>query len=108
MKLYRIKKSNIDRNGRGLYVTKDIKEGTRIIDYVGKIITKKKSDESEEKYNERHQRWRELCESSYNAAEIIIAKQRHGPIGNIKAHFDSNFTKFSDLSSRDYVNVNWW
>ena len=47
MKLYRIKKSNIDRNGRGLYANKDIKEGTRIIDYVGKIITKKKSDQSE-------------------------------------------------------------
>ena len=42
MKLYRIKKSNIDINGRGLYATKNIKEGTRIIDYVGKIITKKK------------------------------------------------------------------
>ena len=47
MKLYRIKKSNIDRNGRGLYATKSIKEGTRIIDYVGKIITKKKTDQSE-------------------------------------------------------------
>ena len=47
MKLYRIKKSNIDRNGRGLYATKNIKEGTRIIDYVGKIITKKKTDQSE-------------------------------------------------------------
>ena len=47
MKLYRVKKSNIDRNGRGLYATQDIKEGTRIIDYVGKIITKKQSEESE-------------------------------------------------------------
>ena len=47
MKLYRVKKSNIDRNGHGLYATKDIKEGTRIIDYVGKIITKKKTEESE-------------------------------------------------------------
>ena len=47
MKLYRIKKSNIDRNGQGLYAIKDIKEGTRIIDYVGKIITKKKTEESE-------------------------------------------------------------
>ena len=47
MKLYRIKKSNIDRNGLGLYATKSIKEGTRIIDYVGKIITKKKTDQSE-------------------------------------------------------------
>ena len=43
MKLYRIKKSNIDRKGRGLYATRDIKEGTRIIDYVGKIITKKQA-----------------------------------------------------------------
>ena len=47
MKLYGIRKSNIDRNGRGLYAIKDIKEGTRIIDYVGKIITKKKTEESE-------------------------------------------------------------
>ena len=47
MKLYRIKKSNIDRKGRGLYAIKDIKEGTRIIDYVGKIITKKQTEDSE-------------------------------------------------------------
>ena len=47
MKLYRIKKSNIDRNGRGLYATKDIKEGTKIIDYVGKIITKKQTEVSD-------------------------------------------------------------
>ena len=47
MKLFRVKKSNIDKNGRGLYATKDIKTGTRIIDYVGKIITKKQTEESE-------------------------------------------------------------
>ena len=47
MKLYRVKKSNIDRNGWGLYATKDIKVGARIIDYVGKIITKKQTEESE-------------------------------------------------------------
>ena len=39
MKPYRIKKSDIDKKGRGLYATKDIKEGTRIIDYMGKLIT---------------------------------------------------------------------
>ena len=47
MKVYRIKKSNIDKDGRGLYATKDIKEGTKIIDYVGKIITKKKTEVSD-------------------------------------------------------------
>ena len=47
MKLYKITKSNIDKKGRGLYATKNIKEGTRIIDYVGKIITKKQTEESQ-------------------------------------------------------------
>ena len=50
MKLYRIKKSNIDNKGRGLYATKDIKEGTKIINYKGKLITKKQTEESD-KYN---------------------------------------------------------
>ena len=31
MKLYRIKKSNIDKKGRGLYAARDIKEGEKII-----------------------------------------------------------------------------
>ena len=47
MKLYRIKKSNIDRKGRGLYAAKDIPEGTKIINYVGNIITKKQTETSE-------------------------------------------------------------
>jgi len=62
-------------------------------------------DEQNDRYNERHQRWRELCESRYNISEIIIAKQRHGPIGTIKAHFDPNFTKFSDLTRTEYDNI---
>ena len=43
MKLYKIKKSNIDN--RGLYANKDIKDGTKIIEYKGKIVTKKKVEE---------------------------------------------------------------
>ena len=50
MKLYRIKKSKIDNKGRGLYASKDIKAGTKIINYIGKIITNKKVDESD-KFN---------------------------------------------------------
>ena len=44
--LYRIKKSNIDRKGRGLYAAVDIKEGTRILDYIEKNKTKKQTEES--------------------------------------------------------------
>ena len=41
MGLFKVKKSNIDK--RGLYASKDIKPGTKIIDYIGKLITKKEA-----------------------------------------------------------------
>ena len=53
MKLYKIKKSDIDKRGRGLYATRDIKEGTKIIDYVGKLITKKQTEESDKYDNSK-------------------------------------------------------
>ena len=53
MKLYKIKKSKIDNRGRGLYAAKDIKEGTKIIDYKGKIITNKQVDESDKYDNDK-------------------------------------------------------
>ena len=43
MKLYKIKKSKIDN--KGLYANQNIKEGTKIIEYKGKIVTKKKVEE---------------------------------------------------------------
>lgn len=73
--------------------------------YLERMEPLKKPEENDDKYNERHQRWRGLCENSYNTAEIIIAKQRHGPIGTIKAHFDPNYTRFSDLTNKDYENI---
>ena len=42
MRLYKIKKSKIDKNG--LYANCDIKKGTRIIEYKGKLVTVKKSE----------------------------------------------------------------
>ena len=39
MKLYKIKKSDIDKKGKGLYATRDIKEGEKIIDYIGKLLS---------------------------------------------------------------------
>jgi replicative DNA helicase len=60
----------------------------------------RRQDEPEEKYNTRHQRWMERGEEIRNIAEVLIAKQRHGPIGTVELHFDGPFTRFSDLERR--------
>ena len=70
--------------------------------YLERLEPMRKSDEDEEKYQRRYQRWMELTEKSHNIAELIIAKQRHGPIGTIKTQFDSNLTKFNNLSKESY------
>ena len=53
MKLYKIKKSKIDNKGRGLYATTYIKEGTKIINYLGKIITNKEVEKSKKYDNKK-------------------------------------------------------
>ncbi len=60
----------------------------------------RRGDEGDDKFNQRHQRWMERGEEIRNIAEVIIAKQRHGPIGTIELHFDGQFTRFSDLEKR--------
>ena len=47
--------------------------------------------------------WQREMERVHNVAEVIIAKQRHGPIGTVPLHFDGMITKFSDLQRSDYV-----
>ena len=44
MKLYKIKKSNIDK--RGLCASKNISAGSRIIEYIGKIISNKEVEKN--------------------------------------------------------------
>ena len=51
MKLYKIKKSKIDKNG--LYASCNIKKGTKIIEYKGKIISVKKSETDPKFDNEK-------------------------------------------------------
>ena len=49
-----------------------------------------------------HLEWQNRTEQARNKAEVIIGKQRHGPIGNVDLQFDGNFTKFSNLADDRY------
>jgi replicative DNA helicase len=60
----------------------------------------RRQDEDEGKFNDRYSRWMQRGEEVNNIAEIVIAKQRHGPIGTVKLHFDGQFTRFSNLEKR--------
>lgn len=44
--------------------------------------------------------WEEEFRRIEKVAEVIIGKQRHGPIGSAKLHFDGMLTKFTDLETR--------
>ncbi|MBI1392059.1 MAG: replicative DNA helicase [Alphaproteobacteria bacterium] len=49
-----------------------------------------------------HAKWLERMEQVRGIAEVIIAKQRHGPIGNVPLRFEESLTKFSDLDDGRY------
>ena len=46
-----------------------------------------------------HAEWQEKMAKVHNKAEIIIAKQRHGPTGKQNLYFDAMLTKFGDLDT---------
>ena len=45
-----------------------------------------------------HLTWQEEMDKVAGQAEVIIGKQRHGPIGNIKLSFNADLTKFGNLA----------
>ena len=50
---------------------------------------------------EEHLKWQEDMEQLHGKAEVIVGKQRHGPIGTIKLSFNPELTKFGNLAQDD-------
>ena len=48
-------------------------------------------------------KWQGEMEEVHNLAEVNVAKQRHGPIGTVKLHFEADFTHFSDHIGDAYL-----
>ena len=63
-----------------------------------------RANEKDDDFVRRQARYGERQEDeSRNKAEIIIAKQRHGPIGVVELAFRGEFTRFSDLVEDDHL-----
>lgn len=46
---------------------------------------------------EKLEEWKEAMERLHAKAEVIVGKQRHGPIGTIDLSFEAQFTRFGNL-----------
>ena len=44
-----------------------------------------------------HAEWMQKQEKAHGKAEVIIGKQRHGPIGSVDLSFEGRFTRFGNL-----------
>lgn len=66
--------------------------------YLSKSEPEMKGNETDEKYNDRVESWQNKLNTASGKAELIVAKQRLGPVGTISVSFDGRFTKFSDLA----------
>jgi replicative DNA helicase len=71
--------------------------------YLSRSEPTRRPDESDEKFNDRYERWRERLEEKTGLAEIMVAKQRHGPIGTKTLRFDGATTRFENYVSDDHL-----
>ena len=70
--------------------------------YLERAEPSRRPEESDEKFNERFSKWQERCEQVWNTAEVIVAKQRHGPVGSVRLSFQGEYTKFGNLITDDH------
>tara|TARA_B100000287_G_C20642912_1_gene784163 strand:- start:52 stop:525 length:474 start_codon:yes stop_codon:yes gene_type:complete len=76
VKLYRVKKSNIDK--RGLYASQNIKTGEKIIEYIGRLISKKEAETNSKFDNKKdiylfniNEKWDLDGDYRWNTARLI-------------------------------------
>jgi len=58
-------------------------------------------DEKPDKFNERYENWKTRLEEVHDMAELLVAKQRHGPINKVTLRFDSHTTRFDNFVRSD-------
>jgi replicative DNA helicase len=72
-------------------------------DYYDAREPKKNAGEADDAFRTRFAQWQEHMSKIHGMAEVLVAKQRHGPIGEIKLFFNPETTKFEDLATTDHL-----
>ncbi|NVP54338.1 replicative DNA helicase [Mycoplana rhizolycopersici] len=61
-----------------------------------------KNLEPRDEFDPKYEEWKMKMEQVKGTADVIIAKQRHGPTGTVKLAFQSEFTRFADLADPSF------
>ena len=61
------------------------------------------ADEGSDRFNERYNRWQERFENAAGLADVIIAKQRHGPIGRVGLKFAPETTRIRTYAANTHL-----
>ncbi len=71
--------------------------------YLARERPTQRANETDDAFTKRRAGYEQRTRDAANLAEIIVAKQRHGPIGTAVLHFDGAFTRFSDYEPSDHL-----
>ncbi|MFN7012474.1 MAG: replicative DNA helicase, partial [Allorhizobium sp.] len=62
-----------------------------------------KNSEPRDMADPKYPEWEALMDKVKGTADVIIAKQRHGPTGTVKLAFQAEFTRFADLADPSFT-----
>ena len=68
--------------------------------YLERDMPQQRMDEKVDHFAGKQERWEDRMKDVKNTAEVIVAKQRHGPIDTVRLAFIGEFTRFADLDTQ--------
>jgi replicative DNA helicase len=74
-----------------------IEQDADVVMFVYREEYYKEREQPSESDMEKMATWQAEMEELRGKAEVVVGKQRHGPIGTVKLAFKGEFTRFSDL-----------
>ena len=85
------------RSCRDLRESGSIEQDADVVMFVYRDEYYKEREKPGDHELEKMAKWQEIMEQVHGKAEVIIGKQRHGPIGTVELSFEGRFTRFGNL-----------